>query len=50
MKLFIFADNMIPFFKNPKYITAKLLEPINIFCKVVGHKICWIVLCQLDMR
>ena len=38
VKLSLFADDMILYIENPKNATRKLLEPINEFGKVVGHK------------
>ena len=39
IKLSLFADDMIPYIKNPKYSTRKLLELSNEFGKVAGYKI-----------
>ena len=39
IKLSLFADDMIPYKKNPKDSIRKLLELINEFSKVVGYKI-----------
>ena len=39
VKLSLFADDMILYIENPKYITRKLLELINEYNKVVGYKI-----------
>ena len=39
VKLSLFADDMIPCIDNPKDATRKLLELINEFGKVAGHKI-----------
>ena len=39
VKLFLFADDMILYIKNPKDSTKKLLELINAFSKVAGYKI-----------
>ena len=39
VKLSLFADNMILYIENPKDATRKLLELINKFGKVAGHKI-----------
>ena len=39
VKLSLFADDMILCIENPKDATRKLLELINEFGKVVGHKI-----------
>ena len=39
VKLSLFADDMILYIDNPKYVTRKLLEIINEFGKVTGHKI-----------
>ena len=39
VKLSRFADDMILYIENPKDATRKLLEPINHFGKVAGHKI-----------
>ena len=38
-KLSLFADDMILYIEDPKDITIKLLEFINKFGKVAGHKI-----------
>jgi hypothetical protein len=38
VKLFLFADDMILYLKDPKTL-PKLLETINSFIKVAGHKI-----------
>ena len=38
-KLPLFADDMILYTENPKDATRKLLELINEFGKVAGHKI-----------
>ena len=35
----LFADDMILYIENPKDATRKLLELINEFGKVAGHKI-----------
>ena len=39
VKLSLFADDMILYIENPKDATRKLLELINEFGKVKGHKI-----------
>ena len=39
VKLSLFADDMILYIDNPKDATRKLLELINEFGKVAGHKI-----------
>ena len=39
VKLSLFADDMILYIENPKDATRKLLELINEFGKVAGHKI-----------
>ena len=39
VKLSLFADNMILQIENPEDATRKLLELINEFSKVSGHKI-----------
>ena len=39
VKLLLFADGMILHIQNPKVSTKKLLELINEFSKVAGHKI-----------
>ena len=39
VKLSLFADDMILYIENPKYITRNLLELINEFGKVAGYKI-----------
>ena len=38
-KLSLFADDMILYIENPKDSTRKLLELINDYSKVTGHKI-----------
>ena len=38
-KLSLFADDMILYLENPKDTTRKLLDLINEFGKVAGHKI-----------
>ena len=38
VKLSLFVDDMILYIENPKYATRKLLELINEFDKVAGHK------------
>jgi hypothetical protein len=38
-KLSLFADDMILYLRDPKKSTEKLLEIINSFCEVAGHKI-----------
>ena len=38
-KLSLFADDMILYKENPKDSTRKLLELINEYSKVAGHKI-----------
>ena len=35
----LFADDMILYIENPKDITRKLLELINLFDKVAGYQI-----------
>ena len=39
VKLFLYADDMIPHMENPKDSTQKLLVRINEFSEVVGYKI-----------
>jgi hypothetical protein len=39
VKVSLFADNMILYLKHPKNSTQKLLDTINSFSKVAGHKI-----------
>ena len=39
VKLSLFADDMILYIENPKDSTRKLLDLINEYSKVVGHKI-----------
>ena len=39
VKLSLFADDMILYTENPKDTTRKLLDLINEYSKVVGHKI-----------
>src|SRR5574341_1525245 len=39
VKLSLFADDMILYIENPKDSTRKLLELINDYSKVAGHKI-----------
>ena len=39
VKLSLFADNMIPYIKNPKQAVRKLLEFINESSKFAGYKI-----------
>jgi hypothetical protein len=39
IKLSLFADNMIQYVRDPKNSTKKILETINTFGKVAGHKI-----------
>ena len=39
VKLSLFADDMIPYIKNPKDASWKLLELINEFSKAAGLKI-----------
>ena len=39
IKLSLFADDMILYIENPKNETRKLLDLINEFGKVAGHKI-----------
>ena len=38
VKLSLFADDMILYIENPKDSTRKLLELINEYSKVTGHK------------
>ena len=35
----LYADDMIPYIRNPKDSTQKLLELVNEFSKVAGYKI-----------
>jgi predicted RNA-binding protein with PIN domain len=39
VKRTLFADNMFLYLKNPKTSTQKLLDSINSYSKVAGHKI-----------
>ena len=39
VKLSLFADDMILYIENPKDYTRKLLELVNEYSKVAGHKI-----------
>ena len=39
VKLSLFSDDMILYIENPKDTTRKLLELINEYSKVAGHKI-----------
>jgi hypothetical protein len=39
IKVFLFADNMILYLKDPKNCTQKLLDTINSFSNVAGYKI-----------
>jgi hypothetical protein len=39
VKVSLFADNMILYFKDPKNSTQKLLDTINSYSKVAGYKI-----------
>jgi NAD/NADP transhydrogenase alpha subunit len=39
IKLSLFADDMILYFKDPKNSTPKLLDTINSFSNVAGYKI-----------
>ena len=39
VKLSLFADDMILYIENPKYVTRKLLELINEFGKIAGCNI-----------
>jgi hypothetical protein len=39
VKLFLFADDMILFFKGPENSTRKLIDLINTFSKIIGYKI-----------
>ena len=38
LKLSLFADDMILYIENPKDATRKLLELINEFGKIAGHR------------
>jgi hypothetical protein len=38
-KIFLFADDMILYFTDPKNSTPKLLDTINSYSKVAGYKI-----------
>jgi hypothetical protein len=37
--MFLFGDNIIPYLKDPKNSTQKLLDTINSFNNVAGYKI-----------
>jgi hypothetical protein len=39
VKMSLFADNMIPYLKDPKHSIQKLLDTINSYSKVAGNKI-----------
>jgi hypothetical protein len=39
VKISLFADNMILYFKDPKNSTQKLIDIINSYSKVAGYKI-----------
>jgi hypothetical protein len=39
VKISLFADHMIPYLKDPKNSTPKLLDTINSYSKVTGYKI-----------
>ena len=39
VKLWLFADDMILYLENPEETTRKLLQLINEFGRVAGHKI-----------
>ena len=39
VRLSLFADDMILYIESPKDAIRKLLESINEFCKVAGHKL-----------
>jgi hypothetical protein len=39
VKVSLFADDMLPYLKDPKNSTQKLLDIINIFSNVAGYKI-----------
>jgi hypothetical protein len=39
VKIFLFADDMILYLKDPKNSTQKLLDTISSYSKVVGYKI-----------
>jgi hypothetical protein len=39
VKISSFAEDMIPYFKDPKNSTQKLLDTINSYSKVAGYKI-----------
>jgi hypothetical protein len=39
VKISLYADDMIPYRKDPKNSTQKLLDTINSFSKVAGYKI-----------
>jgi hypothetical protein len=39
VKIFLFTDDMILYFKDPKNSTQKLLDTINSYSKVAGYKI-----------
>jgi hypothetical protein len=38
VKISLFADNMILYLKDPKNFTQKILDTINNFRNVAGHK------------
>jgi hypothetical protein len=38
VQLSLFADDMIPYLRDPKISTEKLIEIIISFCKVAGYK------------
>ena len=39
VKLLLFADDMILYIENPKYVTRKLLELINEFGQIADRKL-----------
>jgi hypothetical protein len=39
VKISLYADDNIPYLKDPKNSTQKLLDTINSYCKVAGYKI-----------
>jgi hypothetical protein len=39
VKIYLFADDMILYLKDPKNSTQKLLDTINSYSKVAGYKI-----------
>jgi hypothetical protein len=39
IKISLFVDDMIPYLKDPKHCTQKLLDTIHSFSNIVGYKI-----------